>query len=134
MPKKGKKKVQTTGDDPEVEIVQKLEIIYEDTKGFTRADPKLRWGQVYQMIKDQVFLDVGLEDILVYANIMKSAIMKVSTRHKIFPCAEVIGWILPRADTSKMILSNTDGQGFTTYIPTYVAKACNLPTPQVYMT
>ena len=39
-------------DDPEVEIITKLEIIYEDTKAFTGVDPEFRWGQIYQMIKD----------------------------------------------------------------------------------
>ena len=52
MPKKGKKKVHTTGDDPNVEIIIKQEIIYEDTKSFTRVEPEFRWGQIYQMIKD----------------------------------------------------------------------------------
>ena len=32
MPNKGKKKAQTAEGDPEVEIISKCEIIYEDTK------------------------------------------------------------------------------------------------------
>ena len=60
--------------------------------------------------------------------------MKVSTRPELFPCAEVIDWILPRVDTTKMILSNINGQGFSTYILAYVAQACKLPTPQIYLT
>ena len=52
MPKMGKKKVQTTGDDSEIEIVPKLEIIYEDTKAFTGVEPEFRWGQIYQMIRE----------------------------------------------------------------------------------
>ena len=39
------------GDDPEVEIITKLEIIYEDTKYVTGVDPNFGWGQIYQMIK-----------------------------------------------------------------------------------
>ena len=86
------------------------------------------------MIKVQAILDAGLEDIPIYANIMKSAIMKVSTRSKLFPCAKVIDWILPREDITKMILSNINGQGFAAYNSTYVAQACKLPTPQIYLT
>ena len=32
MPKKGKKKAQATGDDPDVESFLKMEIIYKDMK------------------------------------------------------------------------------------------------------
>ena len=39
-------------DDLEVEIITKLEIIYEDTKPFTGVEPEFRRGQIYQMIKD----------------------------------------------------------------------------------
>ena len=81
------------------------------------------------MIKDQDVLDTGLEDIPIYPNIRKSTIMKVSIRPKLFPCAEVIGWVLPRADITKMIFSSVNGQGFAAYILTYVAQACKLPTP-----
>ena len=80
------------------------------------------------MIKDQDVPDAGLEDILIYENIKRLAIMKVSTRPKLFPCAKVIGWILPRADITKMILSNISGQGFVSYTPAYVAQVCKLPT------
>ena len=80
MLKRVKKKVQTTGDDPEIEIVPKLEIIYEDTKSFTGVEPKFIWGQIYQMIKDQSVPKDGLEVIPIYANTMKSTIMKMSTR------------------------------------------------------
>ena len=31
-------------------------------------------------------------------------------------------------------MSNIDGQGFANYNPTYVAQACKLPTPQIYIT
>ena len=55
--------------------------------------------------------------------------MNVSTHPKIFPCSEVIGWILPSADVTKMILSNTKGQGYATYSLAYVAMSYKLPTP-----
>ena len=60
--------------------------------------------------------------------------MKVSTCPKLFPCSEVIGWILPRADVTKMILSNIEGQGYFAYMLSYVAHAYKLPTPQTYLT
>ena len=67
-------------DDPEVEIITQVEIIYEDTKPVIGADPEFRWGQVYQMIKDHIVPGAGLEDIPIYTNIKRSTIMKASTR------------------------------------------------------
>ena len=60
--------------------------------------------------------------------------MKVATRPELFPCSEVIGWILPRADVTRMILANTKGQGYAAYSPAYVAMAYKFPTPQTYLT
>ena len=59
------------------------------------------------MIKDQTVPDAGLEDIPLYVNIRKSTITKVTTCLEIFPCVEVIGWILPRENAATMIMSNT---------------------------
>ena len=39
MPNKGKKKAQATGDDPDVEIFPKMEIIYEDMKYVIGVEP-----------------------------------------------------------------------------------------------
>ena len=60
--------------------------------------------------------------------------MKIATRPELFPCLEVIGWILPRADVTTMILENVDKQGYATYIPGYVALAYHFPEAQIYLT
>ena len=39
LPKKKKMNAQATGDDLDVEIVSKMEIIYEDTKSITGVEP-----------------------------------------------------------------------------------------------
>ena len=52
-------------------------------------------GVIYQMIRDRDILDVGLEEMIIYQNIRKSDITKAATCPEIFPCSEVIGWILP---------------------------------------
>ena len=53
--------------------------------------------------------------------------MTMATRPELFPCSEVIGWILPREDVMRMILANIEKQGEATYIPTYVSMAYHLP-------
>ena len=60
--------------------------------------------------------------------------MKVATRPKLFPCSEVIGWILARVDVTTMILENTAKQGYAAYSPAYVSMEYHLPSPQVYLT
>ena len=96
-------------DDPEVEVITKVEIIYEDTKPMTGVDPEFIWGQVYKLIKEHTIPGTGLEDIQIYTNIKRSSLMKASTRPEIFPCSKVIGWILPRVDVAKMILADVNG-------------------------
>ena len=123
MPKKGKKKAKVTGEDPDVEILPRMEIIYEETKAVTGADQEFKWGEIYQMIKDQAVLDAGLEDIALYVNIRNSAIAKVATRPELFPCVEVIDWIFPKTNARDMIMYNVEEKGFTSFTPTYIAQA-----------
>ena len=77
--------------EPKVEIITKVEFIYENTKASTRVEPNYKRGEIYRMIANQNVPDVGFEELTIYANIEKSAIMKVATRPELFPCSEVIG-------------------------------------------
>ena len=53
MPKKGgKKKAKVNEEDSDLEVFPKMEIIYEDTKVVTGAEPDFKWGQICHMIKD----------------------------------------------------------------------------------
>ena len=127
MPKRHKKKAQVAEEEPEVEVKTRLEIIYEDTKATTRVEPDYKWGEIFRMISSHNVPDVGFEEMTIYANIEKSSLMKVATRHELFSCSEVIGWILPREDVMRMILANTANQGYAAYNPAYVSMAYHLP-------
>ena len=71
MPNKGgKKKAKVHEEDSYVEVFPIMEIVYEDTKTVTGVEPEFKWGQIYHIIKDQRIIDVGLEDISLYVNIM----------------------------------------------------------------
>ena len=59
--------------------------------------------------------------------------MKVATRPELFPCSEVIGWILPREDVTTMILENVERQGYAAFILGYVVLAYHLPESQVFL-
>ena len=65
-------------DDLEVEVIMQFKVIYADTKVVTSSEPEYRWGNIYQMIKEQRIPDTGLEDFPICANIERSEIMKVS--------------------------------------------------------
>ena len=69
----------------EVEIITKVEFIYEDTKATTRVEPDYKWGEIYIMIANQNVPDARFEELTIYSNIDKSYLMKVATRPKLFP-------------------------------------------------
>ena len=79
MPKKGKKKAKVVEEESDLEIMTRVEIIYEDTKSVIGAEPEVKWGKIYPMIQDQKVPDVGLEDLPLFGNIFRSWIAKVST-------------------------------------------------------
>ena len=51
-----------------------------------------------------------------------------------FPCAEVIVWILPRVDAAGMIINNVEDKGFASFTPAFIAKAYSLPPSEISMT
>ena len=50
MSKRQKKKAPMVEGEPEVEIITKVEYIYEDTKASTGVEPNYTWGEIYRMI------------------------------------------------------------------------------------
>ena len=42
MPRKHKKKVQTTDEEPKIEIITRVKVIYEDTKAVTGIEPEYK--------------------------------------------------------------------------------------------
>ena len=69
MPWKQKKEAQAAEEEPEVEVITKVEVIYKDTKATTRVEPEYKWGEVYRMISNQSVPKAGFEDMPIYANI-----------------------------------------------------------------
>ena len=135
MSKRKKKKALVVEGEPEVEIITKVEYIYEDTRATTEEEPDYKWGEIYRLISNQEVLDTGFKELKIYANIEKSCLMKIAaTRPELFPCFEVNGQILPRVDVTTMILANIAKQGYVAYSPVYVSLAYHLPPTQIYLT
>ena len=98
MTKRGKNKSKIEDYDSDAEVTEiasipRVEIIYEDTKEITGANPEFKWGHIYHLLVEKKVPKVGLEDMALYDNLLRSRITKVTTRPRIFPCEEVIGWI-----------------------------------------
>ena len=95
MTKKGKKKAKIVDYDSDEEVAKapplKIEIVYEDTKAVTGAEPKFKWVQIYHWLVEKKVPEAGLEDLALYDNVLRSEITKVTTRLEMFPCAEFIG-------------------------------------------
>ena len=107
MSKRQKKKDTIVEEEPKVEIVTKVEYTYEDTRCIVGVEPEYKWGEVYILITHWEVPDTDFEEETIYANIERSVLMRVATRPELFPCSEVIGWILLRADVT-MILANVE--------------------------
>ena len=73
-------------EEPEVEIITKVEFIYEDTKATTGVELDYKWGEIFRMISNQNVPDAGFEELTIYTNIEKLALMKVATRPELLPC------------------------------------------------
>ena len=86
------------------------------------------------MLKEKSIIEAGLEDLVLYDNILKSRITKVSTRLEIFPCLEVIGWILSKANARGIIMYNVEDKRFSSFTPAFIAKAYSPPPLEVSMT
>ena len=87
MSKRQKKKAHVAEGEPDVEIITKVEYIYEYTRATTGVEPDYKWGEIYRMISNQDVPNAGFEELTIYANIEKSALMKVATRTELFPCS-----------------------------------------------
>ena len=107
MSKRKKKKAPVVDEEPEVEVMTKTEYIYEDTRCTTGVEPEYKWGEIYRLTSHHEVPDTGFEEEMIYANIEISA-LNITTRPELFPCSELIGWILPREDVTTMILANTE--------------------------
>ena len=125
MTKRGKKKAKIVNYDSDAEVtevalVPRVDIIYEDTKAITGAKLKFKWGHIYHLLVEKKGPEAGLEDLALYDNMLRSEITKVTTRPKIFPCAQVIGWIIPRIDRTRMMMNDAENKGFAWM--TFLAK------------
>ena len=129
--KGGKNREKPSGADPDCGIISRTRknTKFEDMKEIIAITLKFKWGDLYQMIRDQNIPNAGLEKILFYRNIKISGITKANIHLDLFPYSEVLGWILPRVNSSLSIIFIVKGEAFSSFNPTYIIVAYKLPSP-----
>ena len=96
-----------------VEQVSSSLSIYEDTKFYLDKDIKLKWQEV-----NETFAGTFGEDLKghqVHVNIHKSALYPIACRHHVFPCVDMIHWIISHTDPEMMTLSSVSGKKLETF-------------------
>ena len=139
MMKKGRKKIKIVESDSYIEVVEvslavKIQIVYEDTNAITGVEPNLKLGQIYPMLVERKVPKASLGDLALYENILRSGLTKIATRLDIFPCAEIIGWMLPKIDPVGMIINDEEGKPVASFTPTFILAAYSLPKKEISVT
>ena len=93
-----KKKLKESGVDSDVEIIYgtRIETRFEDTKAIMGISPEFKSGELYQMIRDQKIPDAGLKEMVLYQNIRRQNITKVSMFLDFFSCSKRVKLKLPQ--------------------------------------
>ena len=61
MSKRQKKKAPRVEEEPEVEVITRVEYNYEDTKCMIGVEPEYQWGEIYRLITRREVPDIGFE-------------------------------------------------------------------------
>ena len=62
MSKRQKKKDPIVEEEPDVEIVTKVEYIYKDSRCIVGVEPEYKWGEIYRLITHREVPDIGFEE------------------------------------------------------------------------
>ena len=62
MSKRQKKKAPVVEEEPDIEVITRVEYIYEDTKCIIGVEPEFQWGEIYRLITRWEVPDIGFEE------------------------------------------------------------------------
>ena len=85
---------------------------YTDIDSTTKVTPVYKWGELYGIFNNKNYPSIEDEygdDLGVYLNVRRSKLHRVATRPEVFPCTDVISWIIPIVDIDNMIIMNEEG-------------------------
>jgi hypothetical protein len=70
-------------------------------------------------------------DDQVFQNIKRSSLYMVAAKKPIFPCVELLEWIIHHVDAEKCMLNNKDGECIGVFLPTEVSVYYKLKDVEV---
>ena len=73
----------------------------------------MRWYQVYQEFTWQEFPE-DLPDWELYIQVKRSKLHLIGAHPDIFPCVEVIDWIIQNTEPKKFVIRDSEGKAFAT--------------------
>jgi len=86
--------------------------IYKYTNLYLDKEIKMKWQEVNETFAGT--FGEELEDHQVYVNIHKSNLYQISCRYPMFPCVDMIHWIISHTDPETMTLRNVSGTKLAT--------------------
>jgi hypothetical protein len=110
----------------EVEIVR---AIYNNITRLIEKDGEtLKWGEVYYMFKKSNFSieTKELDELQAFNNIRKSGIFKVVAHPMVFPCIDIISWILKNIDINNQYVCNAKKEPIASFRLEFLAKCYHI--------
>jgi hypothetical protein len=84
---------------------------YGDTDSDAQASTSYQWGDIYTMFRDDKYPPTTRQaDQEVYRKRNRSEIHRVAARPAVFPCADIITWLIPNVDLEDRVIRTTDKQ------------------------
>jgi hypothetical protein len=101
----------------------------------------LRWEDLFKEIKHEEFLEYAPHSDLdmrnlddeVFVNIHKAYLHMVVSRTPVFPCIELLKWLINHNDAQKCVINDDNGQIFRVFLLVEVQKYYKLREPDEYL-
>ena len=100
-------------EDIEMDIPMSPPPIYRDTLCTFAKGDSMRWYQVYQEFARTEFPE-DLPNREIYLKVKRSKLHLAGAHPAIFPCPEMIDWIIQKTDPKKFVIRDSEGKAFTT--------------------
>jgi hypothetical protein len=96
------------------------------------------WGELFKKISWEEYPkyiphndpNVKAHDNEVFPNIWWSYLHMVASRTLVFPCVEILKWLIDHTDTQKCLINDDNGGCVGVFLPVEIQKYCNLRDPE----
>lgn len=95
--------------------------IFTDTACNINKTTRLSWYEIYEELAERDIPETQ-EDFQVYINIKRSRLHKVVAHPPVFPCAEIIEWVLQCTSTDDWMIKGHDGALIATIASTNISS------------